>query len=314
MLQYRDPTLLSQTDWTSIVVTIITTVVPMNGNIYWLIGIVLLLTFWPIWKLTKKLSSPDNYPEVYVFLLVSCCFAAYVVNVLLGPQKTFSPAVIETFALGAVLEVSPSIDGTTLMDSGTGFWLDKQGHLMTASIPRDKDVTLGKPLYIGSVIPIIVQNEMTVGGGVTYRDGYAIYYDFETGIKIIRVDNNPFTGIRSEFLGVMEEANVPSLAHGTSETGSKIFVTVLVWDNQRMPMMTLREGRITGLSIDISVKGNYRRIHTDIPFRKSYSGSPVFNEYKEVIGIVSATSMETAELISSNYVLGICMQIKACGE
>src|SRR5258705_11757347 len=95
MLQDRDYTLLSQTDWTSIVVTIVTAVVPMNGNIYWLIGIVLLLTFWPIWKLTKKLSSPGNYIEVYFFLLVSCCFAVYTVNVLLGPHKTFSATVIE---------------------------------------------------------------------------------------------------------------------------------------------------------------------------------------------------------------------------
>lgn len=240
--------------------------------------------------------------------------------------ETFPPVVIEKLAQGAVLEVISNIDGTPLIDPliprtegatliSTGFWLDKRGHLMTASIPRDKDVMLDKPLYqIGSVHPFVEKQEEMIARGVSYKQGYAILYDFETGIKIIRVDDNPFTGTRSVFVGVMEEAHVPSIAHETSETGSKIFVTVLVWDNQRTPMMTLREGRITGLSIDINIKGNYRRIHTDIPFHKSYSGSPVFNEYKEVVGIVSATSPETAEVISAKYVLGICMKIIACGE
>ncbi len=239
--------------------------------------------------------------------------------IVMLPEK-FSGEQIHDFSQGVVVSIASNNNDNSLI--GTGFWIDKKGYIMTCSDPQRADVVLNNSMFkIGVIFPPLLTGKMlTVAGGVGYTFGEIVYYDYETGIYIIRVYNNPFMRTQHMFAeaenkethqkeGTTEKYWVPSLSNDIVNENSQLFLAALEPGEQGLPAINFIEGRIVRLGANLSSK-KHLRIYTDMPFKTSYRGAPVLDTTKSIVGIVCSASETSSVLVPSQYILDAITKAK----
>lgn len=219
--------------------------------------------------------------------------------------EKFSPEEISAYSQKTVVRVIDSDTGK----GSTGFWVDRHGLLVSVGKQRGYWQTVD----VESVLDAFPGNHIEIQGGYRKVSGLVNFSDSDTGINIIHVADNPFerkihmsAAIKFEKNKNRNEAasesyDVANLSEKRPTSGSQIFLRTIE-SNEGIPEFQMKRGAIVRIGLTTNSQKGVR-IYTDIQFKPSYVGAPVFDTGKFVIGIVSEEPSENVILIPSEYVV-----------
>jgi hypothetical protein len=254
-------------------------------------------------------------------VLVVWWLIVFLYQTIFMPPEDFSAEEIERFAQGIVVVIAST--DTASVPVGTGFWADDKGYAFTYGDPKESD-TNRSIVRIGMVMtpPLLTGKLLTVITGVMYASGQLVYHDPDTGIKIVRVYNNPFS---RKFHGFAEAEDtkshemertierywVPQLsAQANVNVGDHLFLTgIEPGDKENLAMSTI-EGQVIRLGADTSSQKRFLRIYTSLPFKPSYCGAPVLNTTKSIVGMIACMPGSTSVVIPSQYLSAALLEAK----
>ncbi|GEM_PF-2747944 len=292
----------------------------MGTTLLGLIGLILTATFLLIkngWS-----NMIEHWKRTGASALVLWWFLVFLYLFTFISPETFSVEEIKKFSQGIVVNIASNNFDSSLI--GTGFWIDKKGHIITCSDPQKADLVLNNSNFrVGVMVPPLLTGKMlTVVLGVNYTSGEIVYYDSETGIFIIYVNNNPFMRKLHMFAeaenvethqkeSTTEKYWVPALSKDLVSVGSQIFLAAVERDKEG-PAINFLVGRVVKRGADTSRNKYYLRIYTDIPFKASYRGSPVLDATKSIVGVACSESETISVLIPSQSLVDIIAEAKCC--
>jgi S1-C subfamily serine protease len=264
------------------------------------------------WFRAMKKEWKDNLRDgVYAVLVWFVGMTLYNVSIAMHENRVFSAQDIEDYGYG--LAVSIANDSNKPTTIGTGFWVNEKGYMVTCTHKLKNGVPGTSELGVGSLLaPLLTGKLLTVAAGFRYARGTLVSYDDETGLALFFVKESPFQMTMHMFADAqdikthkvertIEKCYVADVSREGIQVGDKIFL-VGVEDENGSPALNTAEGQIERLGADTSSKARFLRIHTSIPFKPTYWGSPVLNASEQVVGIVG-DSTDQAVVIPAQYIL-----------
>lgn len=275
-------------------------------------------------------------------LMLPCMFwiSVLVYFLLFQPVETFLPEEIskctENGSVGIIFS-GTNAAADSLIDatpSGSGFWVGSRGYFVTwtqPSFPVEK-------LTVCVLLPTDYNGEqISTFGNAFLTGGTNIIFHQQTGIEILYVPLNPFSG-RAPFYTYGDNSkdkhgnvnSVPLISGMTLNGGSwcspmlqrekysalpisdkpvsvgqSVFLIAAEPGTARECLsLSFRQGTVTSIHPNgLEVFDNDLRINTTLPFSLSYRGAPVLDSTKSIVGVVSGESETTCVLIPSQYLL-----------
>lgn len=237
--------------------------------------------------------------------------AVFLWHFIFLPPETFSVDEIARFAQGIVVVRGSANEVSMLV--GTGFWADERGYAFICRDPEESDADRSA-VKVGMITmpPLLTGKLMALATGIMYGPGQLVYDDPETGIKLVYVENNPFTrkfhgfaeaeDINSgEVERSVEEYWVPQLSAQNVNVGDPLFLAGIELREKDTLAMSTVEGRVVGLWPSLSSPKRFLRISTSLPFKPSYCGAPVLSATKLIVGMVACVPGSTAVVIPVQY-------------
>lgn len=206
----------------------------------------------------------------------------------------------------ATIVVSANEEGDSLrstLPQYTGFLVYPSERAVTCLSASEPPPVLYPHIVAGALLQPLLRDEAQMYGVIINRQAeveartrLAVLHVL--GIQVMFVPELTFDGDKGSLRSV-EQHEIPKLSSELPNVGDRVFMVGV--ESGLHPRLSMLEGRVVSIG-NGSAQGV--SIYITLPFKESYCGAPLFNDKKEIVGMVEKRSSTSGEVeaIPSQYI------------